>query len=150
MNKKHDNASTYNKFNENVLIETNQSDYDGESLSSSDDSSMSEHKNSPTRKRNAGMEVVASIDHETENSSSTYSEKDRHVRMKQKQRDVNKEENSDDDNSSKDLEIRQLERKRLCGEKERRVRMKIDALYESIYVNQIFKDEERSVHRELR
>ena len=35
-------------------------------------------------------------------------------------------------------------------ENERRVRMKIDALYESIYANQTFKDEEKSVHRDLR
>ena len=70
--------------------------------------------------------------------------------MKRKQRDVNKAENSDDDDSSK---IRKLDnwKENVCvRKKERSVRMKIDALYESICVNQTFEDEEKNVHRELR
>ena len=94
-----------------MLFENIQSE-DEESLSSSDGSEISEHHDhSSTGNRRTGVEIIASVEHDTENSESTYSEKDRHARMKRKQREMDKEENSEDDNSSEDSEMRQLKKK---------------------------------------
>ena len=99
------------------MFGTNQNDNE-ESISSSDDSSMGEQENIRTPKNVKGMEIFANIECETDCSSSTYSEEDRHVRTNRKRTDVNKAENSDEDDSS-EQSIRQLERKSLHAKNEK-------------------------------
>ena len=117
---------------------------DEDSFSSSDDSEVSDSEEDTTGNRRKEEE------NDSEDLESTYSENDIHNSLKRKQREMEDDENSDDDNGSDDSETRQMKKKRVREEKEKRVRVKIDKLYESIYANQTFKDEEKIVQRELR
>ena len=137
----------------NKLFVIEQSDEESLSSDSGDDSSVYRGEDRRELKRGnrqemAGMEIDARKENDTDSSGTFYSAKDANGERTKRRRKIR---HSDDDTATEGSHnSRNIERAHMREENERTVRMKIDALYENIYANQTFKDEEKSVHRDLR